>query len=72
MNAIQRHLLRYGLDAGRILTIDGLPMMVFVKAMASNAPALATSDADILAHRIVNALNDMELRRVRLMDAKGD
>jgi hypothetical protein len=49
----------YGLDAGRTLTKDGTPVLTFARQ------TLSLVDADILAHRIVNALNELEDRRIK-------
>lgn len=49
----------YALDAGRTLTKNGVPVLTFARQ------TLSPIDADILAHRIVNALNHIELIRQR-------
>lgn len=55
---------RYGLDAGRCITINGKAAVTLNHVTYNGVPFLSPSDADILAHRIVNALNDMEFRRM--------
>lgn len=57
---------KYILDAGRMICKDGIAMLSLNRIGDDHTGyTLSPVDADILAHRIVNALNDMELRRVR-------
>jgi ribosomal protein S15P/S13E len=64
--------LKYGLEAGRTITKNGTAIMTLghVIIPATGAMALSPVDADILAHRIVNALNHMEALRQKKVGAK--
>jgi hypothetical protein len=48
----------FKLEAGRVLTKNNVPVLMF-----SKTDNISPADADILAHRIVNALNHMEMIR---------
>lgn len=56
---------KYGLE-GLTLTINGQGALVLNHVLLNNGPVLSPADASILAHRIVNALNEMEDRRLVL------
>ena len=53
---------KYHLSAGRCIAKDGRDVITIHRIEGS---PLSPVDADILAHRIVNALNHMELVRKR-------
>lgn len=57
----------YKLQAGRIIEKDG-EAILSLHRVGSDAAGYTVSpaDADILAHRIVNALNHMELLRAEM------
>lgn len=57
---------KYGLEAGRMITIDGKGALVLAHVLNNNVSAMSPVDADILARRIVNALNHMEVLRLSM------
>jgi hypothetical protein len=56
---------KYTLGAGRFIVKDGRNIAYIGRAFDGVAWELSPADTDILAHRIVNALNHMELIRKR-------
>jgi hypothetical protein len=55
----------YSLDAGRVILKNGTAIMTLNHVTDNGMPRLCPADADIFAHRVVNALNHMELIRQR-------
>jgi hypothetical protein len=59
--------LKYSLVSGRAIMKNGIAIAMLERVGSdSYGYTLSPADTDILAHRIVNALNHMELKRQKL------
>lgn len=59
--------IKYGLTAGRVITKNNEEVLTLHRVFDGGGYNLSPVDADMLARRIINALNHMEMKRQRLV-----